>query len=234
MPFSRFLVYFEWDDSLDGRIGYMANTAADLRECMDDLPSADYSRGVSIGRVHHSSKRGHPFRLGDTGMTFRFFYPCTFDTYWDAYQVGTTILYRTEGSDWKVIPPGTIITDRSYWSNVYCYEICHESLDDSVEGYVVDSSVGSSYVSFDDSSDDSITVTTSDVSTNCTWGRLAKWLASGYGLVRLPDKTVSLTVSFPFADIDEPVSPGVHILPFEGLVWVEPLVRIINDYLGEA
>ena len=147
-------------------------------------------------------------------MTFRFFYPCTFDTYWDAYQVGTTILYRTEGSDWKVIPPGTIITDRSYWSNVYCYEICHESLDDSSNVSTSDGSV--------------------DVTTNCTWGRLAEWLASGYGLVRLPDKTVSLTVSFPFADIDEPVSPGVHIRPFGGLVWVEPLVHIINDYLGEA
>ena len=216
LSFSKFLVHFEWDDGLEGRIGYLANIAADLREFVQGQSSSD--RGsVGVGRVHRSSKRGHPFRLGDTCMTYRFFYPCTFAPYWDAYQVGATILYHTGDSDWKVIPPGTIITDHSYWSGDYVYHICHESLG------------GSSDVSPHCSSDGS-----TDVTANCTWGQLAEWLASGYGLVRFPDMTVGQTVSFKCEDIDRPVSPGVHIRPFGGLLWVEPLSHIVGDYLEDA
>lgn len=213
MQFYNSLVYFEWDDYLDGRIGYMANLAADLRERVGDIPSGDYG-GVSVGRVHHSPKRGHPFLLGDTSMSFRFFYPLLFADIWEAYQGGARVSYHTGDSNWRVVPPGTIITDQTYWSNDYTYKVGDESpckIPSLIFGVT--------------SADESDSVT-------CTWSQLAEWLASGFGLMCSTDMVMSNTVHFKYENRDEPVPSTILVRPFGKDYWVSPFKDRICSDLG--
>ena len=219
MEFKADNVRFMADDSrLVGMYCFFSSNASQLQQAVvGDIHG-------TVGKLKFTGETEHPFQLLGTTMTYKFCYPLWCSCFFALYSKGKTIYYNSGSADgWRVVPPSTEISDRRYWSNDFVYtDVCPHCLSSDVSSDV--SSGRDSNVS---TSDGSV-----DVTTNCTWGQLAEWLASGMGLCLRPDGSVVNSVCVSVGHLDAPVMSDYYVRAFGSDEWRVPTAEYIADSLG--
>lgn len=94
--FNKRFVYFMWDDELEGKEGFFADSIDELQNYV----ALNYE--AYFGRVRKSSRGDYPFTLSEAGASYRFFYADPNYEVKKAYNEGKTIqFYDSSECEWS-------------------------------------------------------------------------------------------------------------------------------------